>query len=177
MAFPAKLAKAKQLAVYFDNYVNYISTIDDQPSNVGNGTPKPPQTDLYIKPFGLDLATTQFLRVSATSDRWATYGSQFTGYAQDTINTGGGETFLRIKGVRPARLVIKQGLTQNGVAVTAKATKRKYLSYGGSSGSIAFGQNTTETEVEAYQTLKLAIETSGGFNELSMRVSRVKEVA
>ena len=26
MAFPAKLAQAKQLAVYFDNWVNYMET-------------------------------------------------------------------------------------------------------------------------------------------------------
>ena len=176
MGFPIKLAKAKQLAIYWDNYVNYLSNADEQQPNIGNGTSKPPQTEVYVQPFGIDLDAEQFIKVNATQDRWNTWGSQFAAYTQDTLNTAGGEVFLRLRGVRPARLVIKTGISTTKTVVTAKATKRKYLSYGGTSGSIPFGQNTTESEVEAFQTLKAAVESTG-FNAQTMRISRVKEVA
>ena len=176
MSFPKNLAKAKQLAIYWDNYVNYLSNIDEQQPNIGNGTSKPPQIELYLQPFALELDVEQYIKVNGTQDRWNTWGTQFASYTKETLNTGGGEVFLKLRGVRPARMVIKTGISTTKTVVTAKATKRKYLSYGGVSGSIPFGQNTTETEVEAFQALKTAVEATA-FNSQTMRISRVKEVA
>ena len=176
MGIPTNLAKAKQLAVYWDNYVNYLSNLDEQQPNVGNGTPKPPQTELYVQPFAVDLGTNQYLKVSGTEDRWNTWGSQFANYTKETLNAGGGETFLKLRNIRPARMVIKTGISSAKTVVTAKTTKRKYVSYGGTSGSIPFGKNATETELEAFQALKTAVQATA-FNPQTMRISRVKEVA
>ena len=176
MGVPKNLAKAKQLAIYWDNYVNYLSNLDEQQLNVGNGTPKPPQIELYVQPFALDLDIEQYIKVNATQDRWNTWGSQFANYAKATLNTGGGEVSLKLRGVRPARMVIKTGISTTKTVVTAKTTKRKYVTYGGTSGSIPFGKNGTETEVEAFQALKTLVQNNA-FNAQTMRISRVKEVA
>lgn len=176
MAIPSKLAKAKQLAIYWDNYVNYLNNLDEQQPNIGNGTPKPPQQELFVKPFALDFDVDQYIKVSGTQDRWNTWGAQFANYTKATLNTGGGEYSLKIRGVRPARVIVKTGISTTKTVVTAKTTKRKYITYGGTAGSIPFGKNGTDSEVEAYQNLITAVKATG-FNAQTMRVSRVKEVA
>jgi hypothetical protein len=177
MGVPTKLAKAKQMAVYWDNYVNYLSTLDDKQPKVGQGSPKPPQTVLYIKPFAIDLDTDQYLKANGTSERWTTFGSAFNNYTKPTLNTGSGEIDIAIRRVRPAKVVIKTGMSITKSVKTANTTKRKYVTYGGVSGSIPFGKYSTDTEVEAYQTIAAAVKAVGGFNADTMRVSRVKEYA
>ncbi len=178
MGVPSNLANAKRLAVYFDNYINYLTTLDDRQPNIGQGQDKPPQTELYVRPFALDIDADQFIKVNGTGERWTGFGASFSAYAKDTLNVGGGEVALKIRGVTPARVVIKTGISATKSVVTAKTTKRKYVSRGGTSGSIPFGKGaTTDTEVEAYDTIVAAVKASGGFNAATMRVSRIKEKA
>lgn len=175
MGFPKKLAQAKQLAVYFDNWVNHISTIDDKQPNVGSGNPKPAQTELYIKPFGLDLDTDQFLKVNGTTERWSSYQSQLTGYAKADLNEAGGEFFLKLRNVTPAKIIIKTGMSTTPTVKTAVATKRKYANYGGTAGSLPFGRQTAgENELEAYQAIRALI-LATGLNTQTSRISRQKE--
>jgi len=177
MGIPKNLAKAKQLAAYWDNYINYLTNLDDRQPNIGQGKPKPPQVELYIKPFALDLDSDQYLKVNGTQDRWAAYQSHFTGYTKETLNSGGGEIFLKLRNVTPAKLVIKTGISTTNQVVTAKTTKRKYVTRGGESGSIPFGLKTVgETEVEAYNALRAAIIASG-INQQTTKISRIKEKA
>lgn len=176
MGIPTKLAQAKRLAVYWDNYINYLSTLDDRQPGVGQGKPKPPQTKLYIKPFSLTLDTDQFLEGNGTSSRWGTFQTHFVNRTKDTLNTSGGEISLNLKRFTPARIVIKTGMSTTKTVATAKTTKRKYITYGGESGSIPFGRNTTEAELDAYNTIKTAIEGDNtNFDANTMRVSRIKE--
>ena len=175
MGFPKALAKAKQQAVYWDNYVNYLDSIDDKQPNVGNGNPKPAQTELYIKPFGIDLDTDQYLKVNGTTERWSSYQTQLTGYAKDDLNESGGEFFLKLRNVSPAKIVIRTGMSTTGTVKTAVATKRKYVSYGGTAGSLPFGRQTAgENELEAYQAIRGLI-LATGLNTQTSRISRQKE--
>ena len=175
MPIPTRLAQAKQLAVYWDNYVNYLSTVDDRQPGIGTGDPKTPQTPLYVKPFGYDIATEQYIEANGTAARWATWGSLFTGHTKDSLT--GTETVLSAR-FTPARIVIKEGLSTTKQIVTAKTTKRKYITYGGTSGSIPFGiQTATDDEVTTFSSLRNAIKSATQFNAQTMRVSRVKEKA
>lgn len=177
MGFPRKLLQAKRDAVYWDNYMNHLNSLDDRQSKVGQGDPKPPQTELYIKPFALELDSDQYLKVNGTTERWNAYRSSFSGYTKETINAAGGEIFLKLRNVSPAKVVVKTGMSTSKSVVTAKTTKRKYVDYGGKSGSIPFGIKTVgETEVEAYNALRAAIIASG-LDLNTSRVSRIKEKA
>ena len=175
MGIPKTLAQAKRNAVYWDNYVNYLTSLDDRQPNIGQGDPKPPQTELYVKPFALELDTDQYLKANGTSQRWTAYQSSFTGYTRETLNAGSGEIFLNLRNVRPAKVVVKVGMSTGKTVVTARTTKRKYVSRGGTAGSIPFGVRTVgETEVEAYNALRAAIMASG-FDTNTMQVSRIRE--
>ena len=105
MGIPTNLAKAKQLAVYWDNYVNYLNTLDDKQPNIGNGTSKPPQTTLYVKPFGDVFPTALYIKTTGTSDRWDTYKTHFGTYTKETL-VSGTESAIKPRGFRPARVVI-----------------------------------------------------------------------
>jgi hypothetical protein len=178
MGVPTNLARAKQLAVYWDNYINYLTNLDDRQPNIGQGKDKPPQTELFIKPFALDLDTDQYLKVNATAERWNAFGTPFANYAKASLDSVGGEIFLQLRNVSPAKMVIKTGLSTTKQVVTAKTTKRKYVTRGGESGSIPFGKNTPgETEVEAYNALRAAVIASSAYNANTMQISRIKEKA
>lgn len=176
MGVPTKLAQAKKLAVYWDNYQAYLSTLEGRQPNVGGGKPKPPQVPLYIKPFGFDIGATQFIKVNGTQSRWNSFKSVLSNRTKETITAAQSELSIRM---RPAKIVIKTGLSTTLTVKTAKTTKRKYATYGGESGSLPLGQNAAgEAELDGYQAVKAALFAGGGgFNQITMRVSRSKEKA
>ena len=174
MGIPTKLARAKQLAVYWDNYVKHLDSIDDRQPNIGQGKPKPPQIALYIKPFGTDLATSQYLEVNGTQARWNTYKAHFTGYTKETIDVAGNESSLTLRNISPAKIVIKTGVSTNPTVKTATGTKRKYVTYGGESGAIPFGQNGSSEEADSFEVIKGLI-TATNFDSQTTKISRIKE--
>lgn len=172
MGISSKLASAKREAVYFDNQVEYLSTLDDRQPNIGQGEDKPPQTPLYIKPFAFELTPTQFIRENATAARWTTYKAEIGNRAVDTVADTA--KIIPFRGFTPARIVIKTGVGAKQVK-TSKSTKRKYVSRGGTSGSIPFGNNGTETEQEAYDAIYAALIAKIGTANETIKLSRIKE--
>lgn len=172
MGISSDLARAKQQAVYFDNYVNYLNTLDDRQPNIGQGDDKPPQTAVYVKPFSFELGVSQFIQENATKARWDSYESVIGDRTTDVLP--GTAVIIPFKGFRPARIVIKTGVGAKRVE-TSKRTKRKYVTRGGVSGSIPIGNDGTETEQEAYDNVKAAIIASAGFNAETIKLSRIKE--
>ena len=175
MGIPSKLAQAKLLATYWDNYINYLNTLDDRQPGIGQGDPKPPQTPLYIKPFGYDVATNQFIEANGTATRWTSYKTAFSSYTKDTLD--GSDTIITPK-FSPARVVVKEGLSTTKQVRTARTTKRKYVTRGGKAGSVPFGLNTaTDDELDVFTAIKNAIVATSGFVPATMRISRIKEKA
>ena len=166
------LAAAKREAIYYDNYVNYLNSLDDRQPNIGQGQDKPPQVEVLFKPFGLTLTATQHLAANATAERWTAYNAAVGARAKAI--PGGTDVILPIKSFKPARIVIKTGVGAKRVE-TSKRTGRKYVTRGGTSGSIPFGQDGAESELEAFDAIKTAIQNQAGFNADTTKISRVKE--
>lgn len=176
MGVPTNLARAKQLALYWDNYINYLTTLDDRQPNIGQGRDRPLQVQLYVQPFGIDLATTQYLEVGGTAEKWTAFKAAFGAHTSDNVDLSGANTTLDIGTYRPAKVVIKTGLSTTKQVVTAKTTKRKYTTRGGISGAVAFGRkNGTELEIEAYEEIRASIKATTGFNAATTKISRIKE--
>ena len=57
----------------------------------------------------------------------------------------------------------------------SKRTKRKYVTYGGTSGSIPFGVTEGETELQAYNNIKAALIARIGTDNETIKLSRIKE--
>lgn len=150
----ARLKKA------LDNYIKYLSGEVDRQPNIGNGTPRPASKTLYVSPFSVSLASKQYAQVSGSEAFWTAHKSKFTGYTKESVDGGNGETGLKLKGYRAARVSYRTGIKPTGVAATSNATKMKYLSYGGTSSSAPFGKKSTETENAAYTDIAAEFEVN-----------------
>lgn len=150
------ILRAAQLKKALDNYIKYISAETDRQPNIGKGKARPALKTLYIRPFGTTLVAKQFAQVSGNQTFWDNNKAKFTDYAQDALATGATpETALKLKGFRAARLSYKTNIDTTGKEKTSNVTKMKYLSYGGTSSSIPFGnKETSVTESAAFETLK-----------------------
>jgi hypothetical protein len=144
------ILKGARLKKALDNYIKYLSGEVDRQPNIGNGTPRPAGTTLYVSPFATKLATKQYAQVSGSEAFWTANKTKFGTHTKDSIDGGSGETALKLKGYRAARVSYKTNIGQKGTPETSNATKMKYLSYGGTYSSAPFGQKTTETENAAY---------------------------
>ena len=122
------------------------------------------------------MATTQYLEVGGTAERWTAYKAAFATHVSDNVDLSGSNTTLELNSFSPAKVIIKTGLSTTKQVVTAKTTKRKYTTRGGTSGSVAFGRkNGTESEIEAYEEIRAAIKAQAGFNQATTKISRIKE--
>lgn len=185
MPISTKMARAKAEAVYWDNYVKYLETVDDRGSGVGKGKKRPKSVVLHIAPFGLDINTaTDLLKVSANATTWNTHQSKWTNagakYARDDWGDTAAENSLDIR-YRPARVVIRDNVSDNGIKTIAKGTKRPYLKYGGTSSSIPFGRAlgannvaSSATEAEIFTLIYNGFLVSGVMSD-GRRVTHVKE--
>ena len=176
MGKPKRLALGERYQKAWENYLNYLANYDERPDKVWQGTPKPPQTDLYVRPFGINFDVNNLFEVRGTAERWTSFGASFNTYTKDTLDGAGGDLGLKIRGFKPARLVIKTGVSQNGTRKVSERTKLPYNSYGGTSGSVPFGASSAaDQELEVYLVVKAAVEGTGGFNAQTTKLSRIKE--
>jgi hypothetical protein len=150
MGYPKRLARAKSLAVGWDNYVNYLSNVDERQDRVGQGGGKAPTIKVYLKPFTKSPATTQFIEGTANQALHTALGTPANTYAPKTLGTN--DTSEKYSGFKPARVVKRTGVSSTGVRAVSQRTKLPYLKYGGTSSSIAFGKGgTTKTQQDIFE--------------------------
>jgi hypothetical protein len=155
------LGAAKYYAA-IDNYIKYITDSTKKGENVGKGKARPEQQVYYINPFGLDLGGRLFIKVSAAKPTFDKYKSAVTAArAKETLTAGTEKMLRKPEGFQPAKAIITTGRVSgsaNAKVSTSKVTGMKYLNYGGTSTSMAFGKGTdTETFVTAAAAIKTAI--------------------
>lgn len=165
-----KYSRIIQSARYYaaiDNYLKYITDSTKKGKNVGNGTARPPSQVLYVNPFAINLVAKQFAKVSGASPTWQSYATDMAGYAKAVL--GSDEEACDIDNFRPARIIIKTGITTTKKIETSAVTGMKYISYGGKSTSLPFGRRLdTESESDAFTALRDKI-----FPKLTAASSRV----
>lgn len=151
----SRIIEASRYKKALDNYIDYVSGLKDRQTKIGEGGARPDRQDLYIKPFGTTLGTKQYAQVSAYDTAWTSHSSKFTGYTKSSLDTAEGDSSLKLKGLSPARLSYKSGIASTGTVKTSKVTGLKYLSYGGSSVSVPFGQKAgTTVESQAFDSIR-----------------------
>lgn len=154
-----RYSRIVQSARYYsaiDNYLKYIQDSTKKGQNVGKGKKRPPSKKLFVEPFSINLVENQFASVSGSEDAWNAYGAQFAGYTKAVLSANTQEA-CDIEGFRPARVIIKTGITDTKTVKTSAVTGMKYLSYGGVSTSLPFGRKATEQESDAFAALAAAI--------------------
>lgn len=165
--FAAKAAQGKFANKVITTYKAYLDNPDlaRQENPVLN---RPKSRPLYIRPFSLDLAATQLVKVSASETViTARLGAVNTGGSRAVATLAGTDTAFRLDRFRPAKALIVVGRKATGTREISKTSGLPYKYYGGTRTSIPFGQATeTETILEAFTAIQIAIEgatpTAGG---------------
>ncbi|MDJ0553515.1 MAG: hypothetical protein QNJ68_03565 [Microcoleaceae cyanobacterium MO_207.B10] len=154
------LSAAKYYAA-IDNYIKYITDSTKRGQNVGKGTPRPESQLLYVRPFGVSLLTGQLAKASSAQPTWTTYKADVTGYTTETSPGSSGEA-VDIDNYSAPRLNIKTNISNEGTVETSKVTGMKYLSYKGTSTSLAFGDKIADpgksSESATFDVLKAKID-------------------
>jgi hypothetical protein len=143
-------------------YDNYKKWQDDPALHTLNKAYKnrPPTQALYIRPFatqGVAAASNVYYKVSVGVQAWNDYKAKIGARAKATIaNTD--VDIPKSAAYRPAKVIIKTGISSTPTEKTSHITKRKYKSYGGQSVSIPFGaKDAAEAEAAAVAAIDLAI--------------------
>lgn len=143
-------------------FLDHLAGLGTQGENIGTKGGRPPQLDLYVKPFGQDIPDDVFLVASALSPSWTTLKAiaPIAARTKDTVAATASK--LKFGGFRASR-VVRRTKDASGVAATSKLTGLKYLKYNSTSISAPFGRSTTtENEGEAFDAIRTAILGSGG---------------
>lgn len=194
MPISRQMAKAKAEAVYWDNYVKYLDSVDERGSGVGKGKPKAPSQVLHVSPFGLNLPVPAdgprvLLKVSGNAGFWNDHKTKWTSagvaYARDDWGDDPAtEISLPFRAYREARLSLTTGLSATGTRAVAKGTKKPYLNYrtattvttslpfGRPIGASGAGSNPTEDAV--FLILAIQFQVNGQYSA-GTQVTHVRE--
>ncbi|NET46199.1 hypothetical protein [Okeania sp. SIO2B3] len=174
----SRILSAARYYAAVDNYIKYITDSAKQGINVGKGTARPKSQTLYIRPFGVSLLDKQLAVVKSAEPTWTKYKAQVTGYTTATTPTTAGGA-VDIEDYLPSRLNIKTGIGSTGVVKTSKVTGMKYLSYGGKSTSLAFGDKIADpgksSETATFESLKVEVEKALVGGTGGSRVTWIRE--
>lgn len=125
-----------------------------QGENVGSRGGRPDSKVLYVRPFGQNMGSNMFLKVSALAPSFTALNgySEVAGRYKETI--GNDDIGVKIKGFKAAR-VVRRTKDATGTVTTSKLTGLKYLKYNSPSVSAPFGRKgtTTETMGAAFQDI------------------------
>lgn len=155
-------------AKYFsaiDNYIKYITDSTKRGQRVGNGQARVASKKLYLIPFGRALATGQMVMVSGADPTWARVRTNgvLTDYVKETAPAQA-SNIVRLADFKAARITVVTGRRDEGTAKTSAVTGLKYLSYGGKSTSIPFGNTAVPIEEEvAFNNIRAALQTGNIF--------------
>jgi hypothetical protein len=151
----SRILEAAKLAPQLEAFLDYQKNSARRGSRVGKGKPRPKSQALYIDSFGIPLADTQVIRVTASVPTVSAYQSKSQLASRVKTAPGAGKTLIKPDGFKAARIVIASGRSATGVEKTSNVTKAKYLSYGGESTSIPFGRKDgPDTLVLAFDAIK-----------------------
>lgn len=173
------LIKQKNLrGVTLTNYVEWLRLPERQHTvGVGNGKNRAAPKKLYIHPFNITMPTTLMALTSASSTSYEALESKVVGYAIATLPVDGTVFARKPRQYSPARVVQTIERRSKGTSKTSHITKNPYLSYGGTSRSVPFGQtgrDAGEDEVDIFAVIRGRF-MAGGVIPTGQTVTLVKE--
>lgn len=155
----SRIMQAAKLYSSVDNLIKYWQDSTRRGSKVGQGEPRPKSIKLYVNPFGFNLGAGQVALTSGAEPAYNQYQTSL-GTRTKRIAPTDENAIIKLANFKAARVIIKTGRSTQGVAKTSKVTGQKYLSYGGKSTSLPFGQkggNETDAQQAAFLEIRQAI--------------------
>lgn len=156
----SRIMQAARYQAALTNYVEYVTGKTERQPNIGTKGNRPAQTTLYITPFTITLGANDRIQSGANSQAWTAHEGAFGSHVVATLPAG--DVAFKIRGFKPAKVVIVTGRLTQGEVKPSHITKQKYLSYGGTTRTIPFGKAAAgDTEAVTFQTIKDLIAPAG----------------
>ncbi|MEO0538387.1 MAG: hypothetical protein AAF215_31555 [Cyanobacteria bacterium P01_A01_bin.123] len=178
-----RFSRIRQGAYYnqgLTNYINYLQTSATRPRRIGQQGPRNLTLQVYITPFGFDIATDELVPVKANPDSYTALSTYINGAGTGAQvgDTLGANTVVTERGFRAARVVWFRNATRAVNVTTSDITGLQYLNYTGDRDSCPFGRNTaTDDQIDAFNAVKAAVlQATAGANSVN-RVSLSRERA
>ncbi|MEM6353589.1 MAG: hypothetical protein AAF766_22795 [Cyanobacteria bacterium P01_D01_bin.14] len=174
MARYSDIRRAAQLNQALQNYINYLGT--PRTPNVGGGTPRGPQQQLFIQPFGQDLPLNSRVQVQASTDSYAALSQYIVaGNGAEADTAIGANSVVNLPKFRPARVVWFRNPTRTVQTATSGVTGQRYLKYNGDRDSCPFGRAAADDDqMDVFNAIKADILTTNTNLEVN-RVSITRE--
>jgi len=171
----SRIKQAPRLAEAFQRLQAY----EAQPReiNVGSQGPREPRTNVYVKPFGLDLPADQLAQTSITADQYSTMAPivNGAGTGAEVTDTLGTNDLAPVRGFTAAKVKWFRNATVSSTTVRSQRTNLPYLKYAGETLTCPFGRATeTDNMYDVFNTLKSGILEISGFQ--MSRVSLTREM-
>lgn len=121
----------------------------------GTGKNRPPTQQIFLKPHGASLDEEQWAKARIGVAKLTELGAIVTPYLETTL--AGSATAFKLDRFRPSKIIVTQGIAENGTEVNSQVTGLPYLKYGGESFSFPFGADrTTPTGATARTEAEIA---------------------
>lgn len=170
----SRIKQAPRLAEAFQRLQTYEATPRER--NVGSQGPRPPRSDVFVTPYGLDLDTGERARATVANDDLPILSPLINGAGtQAQVDpTLGSNTLVPLQGFRAAKIKWFRNTTVSSFPETSKRTGLRYLKYNGDTYTCPFGRGVaTDNMYDAFNALRTVIAAQSGF-EMS-RISLIRE--
>lgn len=167
----SRIWQAGKLQPALENYLLYLQGKAESTLSTTTRTALPKQA-LYVSPFGYSLGANDKLQVGATQVAWNQYKGDIGSHATDTLATG--VTALRIRNVKPARIVIVTPSTEPSTLKPSHITKTQYKYRKKTSMSVPFGRAaSTDVEEDVFNLIKAEIAPAGSLLKVYLQPEEV----
>lgn len=172
------IRRAGRLRPALDRYIQHLSGAATRPSRIGTQGPRGATQQVYIYPFGFDLAANQVLGARVDPAHLAVLQSFVNAPTGAGVETAlGANDVSPISKFRAARVVLFRNQTRSVQVATSDITGLEYLKYNGDRYSCPFGRDDAASAADmhdVFQEIKGALLAVTGFEINRVSLTREK---
>lgn len=173
----ARIKSRKLNAADLTAYVKWLQTPSLQHTvGIGNGKARGPSDDMYVIPFNITLPPNTYATSKGLASAKSAIENLVTGHVTFTLPAG--DFGVPLKKYSAARVSRRTGISKGQPKPSHILSDRTYTPYGGTSYSLPFGKNTTQStasEVDVFEQVVKPIFAPGGVKPAGEELTLIKE--
>lgn len=141
------IRRGGELKLKLDAYTNYLQ--NPPAPRLNSRGDRAPSKQVFLNPFGMDLATDEIVAVNANSDGYTKLAASVNLPATGALvaETSGTSTIRSLGRFRPAKVSTFENATKTKTTPNSRFTGRPYLKYTGEGFSCPFGRRNADDDI------------------------------
>lgn len=178
-----RFSRIKKGAYYngaLQRYIQYLQEAATRQPRVGNRGALEERQQVFVTPFGKDLAVDGVAATRAAETSVTTLAALINaaGTGGEVLTSLGGKTVVATPGFSPARVNYFRNASRQVEIETSEFTGKQYLKYTGTRFSCPFGRKAAgDDQDDVFAAIKAGIMAQGGFQikRVSLQVERWRQ--